>query len=259
MPEIKAIIFDIDGTVIDTEKDGHRVAFNDTFREFGFDFAWDVDKYHELLQIAGGKERIRRYFQQEGLFQDQDLDELVEKLHRRKTEIFIALIENRRLPLRAGIKRLMSDAMKAGLMLGVCTTANERSVNAIIRVMLPEIHFEFVLAGNTVRRKKPDPEIYLLALEKTGLHAGSCVVIEDSANGVQAAKAAGMFVVATTNLYTEREDLDAADIIVTSLGEPGGEKGILKKSNRNFEFEGCFYIETLINCFSRQPSSARHG
>ena len=95
--------------------------------------------------------------------------------------------------------------------------------------MLPEIHFEFVLAGNTVRRKKPDPEIYLLALEKTGLHAGSCVVIEDSANGVQAAKAAGMFVVATTNLYTEREDLDAADIIVTYFGGTGWRKGYIEE------------------------------
>jgi HAD superfamily hydrolase (TIGR01509 family) len=248
---IRALFFDVDGTIVDTEKDGHRVAFNATFKEFGFDFAWDVDTYHELLQTAGGKERMRRYFQRAGLFPGPDLDPLIERLHKRKTEIFIGLIENGRLPLRAGVKRLMTEALEGGLRLGICTTANERAVNAILRAMLPGIAFEVVLSGDVIRKKKPDPEIYLLALAKTRLNPAACVAIEDSANGVYAAKSAGMFVVATTNAYTEQEDLGAADIIVTSLGEPDGEKGILKKSNGKLAFDGCLTIESLINCFSR--------
>ena len=172
MPEIKAIFFDQDGVIIDTEKDGHRVAFNETFKEFGYDFRWDVEKYHELLEISGGKERMRHYFREEGLFSDLTEDEFVEfllKHHKRKTEIFIQLIESGKLPLRTGVKRLMEEALDVGLILGVCTTANESSANAIARGMLGDINFRFILAGDVVKKKKPDPEIYLLALERTGL------------------------------------------------------------------------------------------
>ena len=252
MTPIRALFFDVDGTIVDTEKDGHRVAFNAAFKEFGFDFSWDVATYHELLQTAGGKERMRQYFNRAGLSQGPDLDQLIERMHKRKTEIFIGLIENGKLPLRAGVKRLMTEALEGGLRLGICTTANERAVTAIIRAMLPDIPFEVILAGDVIRRKKPDPEIYLLALEKTGLHPDACVAIEDSANGVRAAKSAGMFVVATTNIYTEQEDLSAADIIVTSLGDPGGEKGFLKKPKGQFEFEGCLHLEALTTHFSKQ-------
>jgi HAD superfamily hydrolase (TIGR01509 family) len=253
MAPIRALFFDVDGTIVDTEKDGHRVAFNATFKEFGFEFSWDSDTYHELLQTAGGKERMRKYFQHNGLFQGAISDQLIEALHKRKTEIFIGLIENRRLPLRAGVKRLMAEALECGLRLGICTTANERAVNAIIRAMLPDIPFDIVLTGDVIRKKKPDPEIYLLALEKTGLRPDACIVIEDSANGVYAAKSAGIFVVATTNGYTEREDLSAADIIVTSLGDPEGEKGLLKKPVGQFKFEGCLHLGDLKSYFSKQP------
>ena len=228
MAAIKAIFFDQDGVIIDTEKDGHRVAFNEMFTEFGYDFQWNVDKYHELLQISGGKERMRHYFREEGLFPDLAEEEEAEfllKLHKRKTEIFVNLIESGKLPLRTGVKRLMTEAMKSGLIIGVCTTANERSANAIAKGMLHDIKFEFVLAGDIVSKKKPDPEIYLLALERTGLKPEECIVIEDSRNGVLAAKEAGMWIVATTNVYTENEDLRDANIVVTSLGDPEGKTG----------------------------------
>jgi HAD superfamily hydrolase (TIGR01509 family) len=253
MPEIKAIFFDQDGVVIDTEKDGHRVAFNETFKEFGYDFQWDVEKYHELLQISGGKERMRHHFHAEGLFPDQKPDEeddLIMRLHKRKTEIFIGLIESGRLPLRTGVKRLMKEAMDRGLKIGICTTANERAANAIAKGMLQDIKFEFVLAGDVVSKKKPDPEIYLLALEKTGLQPQECVVIEDSRNGVLAAKNAGMWVVATTNIYTEKEDLREADIVVTCLGEPQGEKGVLRQGDLKIEFDGVLHVDQLIKYFS---------
>jgi len=139
--------------------------------------------------------------------------------------------------------------MDRGLIVGICTTANERAANAIAKGMLQDIKFEFVLAGDIVSKKKPDPEIYLLALEKSGLKPEECLVIEDSRNGVLAAKEADMYVVATTNIYTENEDLHEADIVVTCLGEPDGEKGILKQENKSLAFDGVLHVDQLIKYF----------
>jgi len=253
MSTLKAIFWDQDGVIIDTEKDGHRVAFNKMFKESGYDFEWDVETYGELLKVSGGKERMRHYFTQKGIVlkgvKEED-DELLLDLHRKKTEIFIQMIESGVLPLRAGVRRLMEEAMSAGLLLGVCTTSNERSATAITRGMLYDINFEFVLAGDVVKKKKPDPDIYLLALEKSGLGPDECIVIEDSRNGILAAKATGLRAVATTNVYTEQEDLSDASIVVTSLGEPDGEKGVLKKHDKPFEFDGVVHVEELIRYFS---------
>jgi beta-phosphoglucomutase-like phosphatase (HAD superfamily) len=116
--------------------------------------------------------------------------------------------------------------------------------------MLGEIDLEFVLAGDVVSKKKPDPEIYLLALERTGLAPDECIVVEDSHNGILAAKAAGLRAVATTNIYTEKEDLSDASIVVTSLGDPDGEKGILKESHKALEFDGILHVDQLIKYFS---------
>lgn len=252
MARIQALFFDVDGTIVDTERDGHRVAFNAAFREFGYDDVWDVDSYHELLQVAGGKERMRRHFERSGRFPAGVPDALIAALHTRKTEIFIGLIQAGRLPLRLGVRRLMTEALDAGLRLGICTTANERSVQALRQAMLPDIPFEVVLAGDVIRRKKPDPEIYQLALARTGLPAEAAIAIEDSANGVRAGKAAGMFVVATTNGYTEREDLSGADLVLTALGDPDGEKGVLKKALGPLDFDGCLRVDALLAHVARQ-------
>ena len=253
MSELKAIFWDQDGVIIDTEKDGHRVAFNKMFQEFGHDFEWDVETYGELLRVSGGKERMRLYFNEKGIILEGDKEkdaELLLTLHKKKTAIFVEMIENGILPLRTGVKRLMLEAMDAGLRLGVCTTANERSANAIAKGMLGDVNLEFVLAGDVVSKKKPDPEIYLLALEESGLSPEECIVIEDSRNGLLAAKAAGLRAVATTNIYTENEDLSDASIVVTSLGDPDGEKGALKASDKPIEFDGVLHADQLIAFFS---------
>jgi HAD superfamily hydrolase (TIGR01509 family) len=253
MPELKAIFWDQDGVIIDTEKDGHRVAFNKMFKECGYDFEWNVDTYGALLQISGGKERMRHYFTERGILLEgipEKDSEFLLSLHKKKTAIFVEMIESGILPLRAGVKRLMQEAMAAGLRLGVCTTANERSANAIAKGMLGDISLEFVLAGDVVSKKKPDPEIYLLALKKSGLSPDECIVVEDSRNGLLAAQAAGLRAVATTNIYTENEDLSAASIVVTSLGDPDGEKGVLKDAVKPFEFDGVLQADQLIKFFS---------
>src|SRR5574341_374627 len=234
MGQIKAVFFDQDGVIIDTERDGHRVSFNMTFKELGFTDEWSVDYYHELLQVAGGKERMKHHSLTRGFnppVPPEEIDELVKTMHKRKTALFVELIESGQLPLRPGIHRFMKEAMEAGLIIGVCTTSNEQAAKAITGKILSDIKFDIVLAGDVVSKKKPDPEIYNLALSKIGLKPDECVVVEDSKNGVLAAKAANMHVVVTTNYYTEKEDLSGGDIIVTCLGDHGGEKGMLRKGD----------------------------
>jgi HAD superfamily hydrolase (TIGR01509 family) len=253
MAQIKGIFFDQDGVIIDTERDGHRVAFNETFKEFGYPFEWGVDEYHELLQVAGGKERMKHYYETKGFgveVEPEELDELIPRMHKRKTAVFIELIESGRLPLRPGVRRFMKEIVDAGLKIGVCTTSNEKAAHAVAHQILAGIPFDFVLAGDVVSKKKPDPEIYNLALERTGLKPEECVVIEDSRNGVLAAKAAGMHVVATTNAYTEKEDLHEADIVLTCLGDPDGEKGVLKQGGAGLGFDGVLHAQQVVKYFS---------
>lgn len=248
---IKAIFFDQDGVIIDTERDGHRVAFNDTFKHMGFDTEWDVDYYHELLQIGGGKERMKYHLKTRGFgkdIPDDEVEELIKQMHLYKTDRFIELIESGSLPLRPGIHRFMNEGVEAGLTLAVTTTSNERAAHAIAYKVLEDISFKFVLAGDIVAKKKPDPAIYLLAMEKAGVQPQECLVIEDSRNGVLAAKAAGMHVVATSNFYTQREDLSDADVIVTALGDSDGEKGQLIKGNIP-GYDGVLHVSQLTHMF----------
>jgi len=161
------------------------------------------------------------------------------------------LIESGDLPLRPGVKRLMKEVNDAGLILGICTTSNERAAQAVVGGMLKEIKFDFVLAGDIVDNKKPDPEIYNLALEKTGVKPEECVVIEDSRNGVLAAAAAGLNIVATTNIYTASENLSDANIIVTCLGDTDGDKGELNQGGEGIDYDGVLRLEQLMDYFSK--------
>ncbi|MBT3390209.1 MAG: HAD-IA family hydrolase [Chloroflexi bacterium] len=253
MAKIKAVFFDQDGVIIDTERDGHRVAFNQTFKDFGYNFEWDVDYYHELLQVAGGKERMKHHLTTKGFgveINAGEVDDLIKRMHKHKTAAFVSLIESGQLPLRPGVKRLMKEINDAGLLLGICTTSNERAAQAVVNGMLNDIKFEFVLAGDIVSKKKPDPAIYNLALKKSGLKPEECIVIEDSRNGVLAAHAAGLNIVATTNIYTATENLSDANIIVTCLGDGDGEKGKLKQGGEGISYDGVLRLEQLVNYFS---------
>ena len=253
MSKIKAVFFDQDGVIIDTERDGHRVSFNMTFKEFGFTDEWSVEYYHELLQVAGGKERMKHHSRTKGFSKpvsEDELDALVKDMHKRKTALFVELIETGKLPLRPGVHRMMKEAMEAGLKLAVCTTSNEKAAKAVTEKVLSDIKFDTVLAGDVVSKKKPDPEIYNLALSKLGLQPDEVVVFEDSRNGVLAAKAAGLNVVVTTNGYTEREDVNDGDIIVTCLGDPDGEKGEMRKGDVP-GFDGVLHLNQIMAYFSK--------
>ena len=251
MTKIKAAFFDQDGVIIDTERDGHRVSFNMTFKEFGFTDEWDVEYYHELLQIAGGKERMKHHWKTKGFSKpltEEEIDNLVKEMHKRKTAIFVELIESGKLPLRPGIHRFMKELMEAGIKIGVCTTSNEQAARAITGKILSDIKFDIVLAGDVVKNKKPDPEIYNLALSKLALQPEECFVVEDSKNGVKAAKAACMETIVTTNGYTEKEDVEAGDVIVSCLGDPDGEKATMRKGDLP-GFDGVVHAKQLIEYF----------
>ena len=225
-----ALFFDMDGVIIDTEKDGHRVAFNKAFKEFGFDVFWDVDHYGELIKISGGKERMRHHLETRGFGRPIDaehVDELILSLHKRKTEIFIDLIEGGGLELRPGIHRLMNEANDSEVPVCICTTANQKAAEAVVAHSLPDIRFAHILAGDIVSKKKPAPDIYLLALEKTGTDAARSFVVEDSRNGMLAGHRAGAQVVVTTSIYTSKENFDEATLVVSCLGDREGERGTL--------------------------------
>ena len=222
---LKALIFDCDGVLVDTERDGHRVGFNRAFAEFGIDAEWSVELYGKLLQVAGGKERMRAYFDEYGWPTGTDTeeakDQLILALHLKKTEITAGLVAEGGLPLRPGIARIVDEAINANVKLGVCTTSNPKFIDAVLDLFGPErkAKFDFVHAGDVVAKKKPAPDIYLLALDTLGYLPDDCVVIEDSRNGLLEAKGAGLPTLITVSTYTVDEDFAEADKVVSELGD----------------------------------------
>ena len=219
---LKALIFDCDGVLVDTERDGHRVSFNEAFARAGLKTEWSVERYGELLLTAGGKERMRRHFDETGWPDGlADRDALIAQLHKLKTDIFMELIGKGKLPLRPGVQRLVDEAIAAGTTLAVCSTSNERAVQSVVDVLLGPARSAkiTVFAGDVVAAKKPAPDIYHLAARTFGLAPETCVVVEDSNNGLRAAKAAGMHCIVTISSYTADEDFSLADKIVRDLDD----------------------------------------
>jgi len=221
---MEALIFDCDGVLVDTERDGHRVAFNRAFAALGLPFEWSVAEYGRLLKIAGGKERMRSYFDQNRWpVEPVDRDALIKRLHQLKTDYFIQLIESGELPVRSGINRIVDEAYSAGVRLAVCSTSNERAVIGVVRRLLGlERYAKFagIFAGDVVNRKKPDPAIYQLAVQRLQLDPTRCLVVEDSHNCLVAASRAGITCVITTSTYTVAEDFDHAVTVYPELGDP---------------------------------------
>jgi len=222
---IEAFIFDVDGTLADTERDGHRPAFNKAFEEFGLDWHWDVGLYGELLAVTGGKERIRYYVQDylPAEQQPHNVEQLAAELHRLKTRHYMELVGAGALPLRPGVKRLLQEARAAGLRLAIATTTNPENVTALLSHNLgegAESWFEVIAAGDIVPAKKPAPDIYQWALREMNLAPAQCMAFEDSRNGLLAATAAGIPTLITVNDYTAREQFDGAVAVLSDLGEP---------------------------------------
>ena len=222
---LKALIFDVDGTLADTERDGHRPAFNAAFAEVGVDWHWDEALYGKLLAVTGGKERIKYYVESflPPERRPQNIEQLAADIHRIKTRCYMELVSQGGLPLRPGVRRLLEEARAAGLRLAIATTTTPANVTALLQHSLgagTESWFEVIAAGDIVPAKKPAPDIYVWALDALKLVPTECVAFEDSGNGIRASLGAGIPTLVSVNGYTLDDQFDGALAVVSDLGEP---------------------------------------
>jgi HAD superfamily hydrolase (TIGR01509 family) len=258
---VTTLIFDCDGVLADTERHGHLPAFNQTFREFGLPVQWSEEDYAIKLKIGGGKERMGSLLTEEFLAraklprEPERLAAEVARWHKRKTQLYTERVLAGELPPRPGIRRLISDALAAGWRLAVASTSARESVAAVLNVAAgPELapRFSGVFAGDVVPRKKPAPDIYLLALQQLGAEPSDTLVIEDSQNGLEAASAAGLCCVVTVNGYTQHECFDGAALVVSHLGDPGLPLTVLE-SRSQVRPSGMLKLADLLACLPASP------
>lgn len=249
MPLLEALIFDVDGTLVDTEE-AHRQAFNLAFLEFELGWEWDAPLYRELLGVSGGRERIAHFLDTLPLpaRERSRLREIVALVHGAKTRIYKELVEGFRLPLRPGVARLVGEAREAGLRLAIASTTTPANVEALLSAALgPESArwFSVIASGDIVPRKKPEPDIYVSALQRLRLPAECCVAFEDSENGVRAARAARLYTVATPTRWTAEQDFSEAQLVLESLGDPNCPLGIESQRRIGAPLLGIAQIERL--------------
>ncbi|OIH95617.1 HAD-IA family hydrolase [Curtobacterium sp. MCBA15_001] len=223
----RALVFDCDGVLADTERDGHLPAFNETFEHFDLPVRWSEDDYASVLRIGGGKERLASlltpdFVRRAGLPADQEAQRAaVADWHAEKTRRYTARVRAGDMPGRPGIARIVHEAHDAGWLLAVASTSAEPSVRAVLEHAVGDDAAAWfaVFAGDVVPHKKPAPDIYELAVRELGVSADDVVVVEDSANGLRAAVAAGLTTVVTISSYTADEDFTGAALVVDSLGD----------------------------------------
>jgi HAD superfamily hydrolase (TIGR01509 family) len=219
---LRALIFDVDGTLADTES-VHRAAFNEAFAELGLDWHWDEVLYTRLLEVSGGKERIRHYWKDvRGDMPENGgtVVEAIQRIHELKTAAYARLVEGGALPLLPGVAKLIESAGKAGLRLAIATTTTPANIAALLRSTLGtdwSAKFDVIEDASTAPRKKPHPQVYLQTLQRMNLEAGECLAFEDSSNGLQAASRAGVPTIVTPNAFTAHQDFTAALRVLPSL------------------------------------------
>lgn len=218
MPDLSAIIFDVDGTLAETEE-VHRLAFNEAFAAAGLPWHWDQAMYARLLTVTGGKERITWYLAWDGVTETLSAADIA-ALHADKTARYTARVAQGGLALRPGVRRLLEEARAAGLRLALATTTSHPNVTALLQACAPVPAFDVIAAGDDVPAKKPAPDVYMLALQRLGLPQEACVAIEDTQNGVLSAKGAGLRCLVTTSVYGGNGPFPGAAAVVSHLGEP---------------------------------------
>ncbi|MGH9179461.1 MAG: HAD family hydrolase [Acidimicrobiales bacterium] len=226
MSRLEAVVFDVDGTLVDSERHGHRVAFNVAFEEFGLPYRWDEDEYGDLLRVTGGRRRIDGYLARHGMPEEERSD-LAGRLHERKTAIMTELIEAGRIEARPGANRLLAELAAAGCRLAVATTGSRGWVERVLERSTSGARFGAIVTGDEVGARKPDPEAFVVALERLGVPADSAVAVEDSAEGLESALGAGLRCAVVVNGYTAGHDLDGADLILDGFGEPDAPAQVL--------------------------------
>lgn len=223
---LQALIFDVDGTLADTERWGHRIAFNQAFRDAGLNWVWDESLYGELLAVTGGKERLRHFidaYHPELPSGETELGGFIENLQAIKTRHYTALVRRGEIPARPGVRRLLQEAREAGLRLAIATTTTPENVDGLLSgSFAPDAPrwFDVIGAGDIVPCKKPAPDIYHHVLAKLGLEAQNCLAFEDSENGLRSARGAGIPTLVTVTDYTADQDFSGALAVLNHLGEP---------------------------------------
>ncbi len=221
---IEALIFDVDGTLADTEE-AHRVAFNLAFERYRLGWVWKAPEYRELLKVTGGKERLAHYIDTLDAPppERRRLSTMVPDIHAEKTRFYSSFVADGAVPLRDGVARLLDEALAEGCKLAIASTTTAVNIDALLRSTLGARGldmFSSIACGDQVRAKKPAPDIYRLALRGLGLLPEHAIAFEDSPNGLRAATAAGLRTVVTPNFWTEGGDFSAASLLLPGLGDP---------------------------------------
>ena len=221
---INALIFDVDGTLADTEE-AHRVAFNLAFERYRLGWVWEPSQYRELLNTTGGKERMARYIDELpiGAAERQRLHMLMPDIHAEKTRFYSSFVNDGAVPLRPGVARLLDEARSAGCLLAIASTTTAVNIDKLLQSTLGPRGldlFNVIACGDQVRAKKPAPDIYRLALRALELPPEQAIAFEDSPNGLRAALGAGLWTVVTPNFWTEDKDFAKASLLLPHLGDP---------------------------------------
>jgi len=250
--ELKALLFDVDGTLADTERDGHRVAFNAAFDDYGTGWHWDIELYGKLLAVTGGKERMK-YYASEFLHNNNlpdNFEQLVPELHAAKTRHYTEMLSAGTIPLRPGIERLLNEARKENLRLAIATTTTPDNVTALLEHTLGSNSlgwFDVIAAGDIVPAKKPASDIYDFALREMQLAPWECLAFEDSHNGILASMGAGIPTIITVNDYTVDHDFNGALLVLDTLGEPDQPFTTLQGKANKHTYVDCALLQTLYD------------
>lgn len=222
---LSAVFFDVDGTIAETEE-LHRKSFNESFKEFNLDWFWDKPIYKELINIGGGKERIQHYMKRAWpeMLEYKNLSKYIDSIHKVKNEIYEDYVKEEKLTFRPGVKRLISELKENKIRIALVSSSSKTNIENLLLNGLQFKSIEFfdlIAHGDSTKNKKPSPEIYEWALEKLKLSAQSCIAIEDSPRGIDSAVSAKIKVIATPSELTIDENFEAADLVVSDLGDPG--------------------------------------
>lgn len=228
---LPAVILDVDGTLVDSERDGHRIAFNRAFEEAGLPDRWGVELYGELLDVTGGERRINAYLEGQEMPAEERLG-LASRLHARKTEIFTDMARQGEIAPRPGVPELLDELESAGMRLAVATTGTITWVHPLLDRLFGLDRFEVVVTSDEAPERKPDPSAYRIALERLAVSRGAALAVEDSRNGLRAAKSAGLACVVVVNDYTRDQDFDEADLVLDGFGEPEAPASVLADPHR---------------------------
>lgn len=224
---LRAVLWDVDGTLAETERDGHRVAFNRAFEACGLPWRWGVERYGELLAVTGGRERLMHdmTLRADAPALLAERDELARQIHRRKNAIYAEIVAAGGIALRPGVRELMDECRRRGVRMAVVTTTSRANVEALLQAQLGPTWasgFDLAVCGEDVAAKKPHPEAYLKALHRLRLGPLETLAIEDSPGGAAAARAADVPVIVTRSTYFAASTIDAAAAIGPGLDRRQG-------------------------------------